>query len=102
LITFLLRLNLKPGKRDEVVEFLAWDQQVAIESEPGTLRFDFYDDPENDSALYLYESYADEAATDAHKANAPLKKFHDEIIPNCIESIDWILANAEEMGGASS
>lgn len=100
MITVLIRVNLKPGKRDEVVEFLTWDQQVANESEPGTLRFDFYDDPEAENALYLYESYTDEAAFDAHRANAPFKKFVDEIVPNCIESFDRLLGNAEELGSA--
>jgi len=37
---------------------------------------------------------------DAHKPGAPLKKWLDEIIPNCVESIDRILANAEELGSA--
>ncbi|MCH8235345.1 MAG: antibiotic biosynthesis monooxygenase [Chloroflexi bacterium] len=88
------------GKRDEVVEFLSWDQQVAFESEPGTLRFDFYDDPENENALYLYESYTDEAAFDVHKSHEPFKKFGHEIVPNCIDSFDRILTNAVELGSA--
>ncbi|MDP6822310.1 MAG: putative quinol monooxygenase [Dehalococcoidia bacterium] len=102
MITVLLRFNLKPGKRDEVVEFLRWDQQVAIESEPGTLRFDFYDDPENENALYIYESYTDLAAFEVHKSHEPFKKFAPEIEPDCVESVDHLLTNAEELGAAGS
>ena len=101
MITALFRLHLYPGKRDELVEFLRWDKQVAIESEPGTLRFDFYDDPETENAIYLYESYTDREAFDTHKANAPFKKFDAEIRPNCIESADTLLFWVDELGGVS-
>ena len=98
MITSLFRLHLYPGKRDELVGFLKWDKQVAEESEPGTLRFDFYDDPENPGDMYLYESYTDQAAFDEHKANAPFKKFIAEVRPNCIESADTLLGWVDELG----
>ena len=101
MITALFRVHVKPGKRDELVEFLRWDKQVAEESEPGTLRFDFYDDPNTPGAMYLYESYTDQAALDAHKANAPFIKFAAEVRPNCIESMDPLLFLADELGGVS-
>ncbi len=101
MITALLRLHIKSGKRDELVEFLKWDQQVALDSEPGTLRFDFYDDPENEHAMYLYESYRDNEAFEEHKANEPFQKFVSDIRPNCIELADRILFFAEEIGSTS-
>ena len=98
MITGLFRVYVKPGKRDELVEFFRWDKQVAEESEPGTLRFDFYDDPATPNAMYLYESYTDQEAFDAHKANAPFKKFAAEGRPDCIESFEPLLNWVDELG----
>lgn len=98
MITGLFRVHVKPGKRNELVEFLRWDKQVAEESEPGTLRFDFYDDPNTPEAMYLYESYTDQAAVDAHKANAPFVKFAAEVRPSWIESMDPLLNWVDELG----
>ncbi len=100
MITMLLRAHIKPGKRDELIDFLKWDQRVARDSEPGTLRFDFYDDPDGEDALYLYESYRDEEAFEQHKANEPFEKFMDQIRPECIGSIDVLLSRAVEIGTA--
>ncbi len=91
MITGLFRLHLKPGKKSELIEFLKWDGEVARDSEPGTLRFEFYNDPEDDAAIYLYESYRDEAAFEEHKAHAPFQKYVSEVRPACVESADRLL-----------
>ena len=91
MITGLFRLHLKPNKKSELIEFLKWDGEVARDTEPGTLRFEFYDDPEDDAAIYLYESYRDEAAFEEHKTHAPFQKFIAEVRPACVESADTLL-----------
>lgn len=65
----------KPGKKQELLEFLEWDAQVAGEKEPGTVSFDVYEDTENVDAIYVYESYRDAAAFAEHRANEPFQKF---------------------------
>jgi len=57
------------------MDFLEWDVQVATESEPRTVSFDVYQDPENPDGLYVYEAYVDELAFGEHRANEPFQKF---------------------------
>jgi hypothetical protein len=41
----LVKITVKPGKRDQLLEFLRHDAAVAYDAEPGTLRFDVWDVP---------------------------------------------------------
>ncbi len=75
MIAMLLRLHVKSGKREELVEFLKWDAEVAREHEPGTLRFDVYADGEHEDSLLLYEAYESQEAFEHHKQQEPFKKF---------------------------
>ena len=71
----LFRVEAKPEKFQELVDFMAWDSEVCRDEEPGTLRFEFYQDPENENALYGYEAYRDLEAFEVHKQNEPFKRF---------------------------
>jgi quinol monooxygenase YgiN len=59
----------KPGKFQELVDFMTWDAEICRDKEPGTLRFEFYQHPDNENAIYVYEAYVDEEAFQAHKKN---------------------------------
>jgi hypothetical protein len=48
----LIRLTTRPGKWDEVLDFLRWDADVARHSEPDTLRFDVWGVPGEADTLY--------------------------------------------------
>jgi quinol monooxygenase YgiN len=65
----------KPGKMQELLDFLEWDLRVARDSEPGTMSFDVYSDAEDPDGLFVYEGYVDQAAFAAHQANEPFQKF---------------------------
>lgn len=65
----------KPGRKQEFLDFLEWDVQVAREAEPGTVSFDIFQDPENPDAVYVYESYRDEPAFGEHRSHEPFQKF---------------------------
>jgi hypothetical protein len=39
----LTRIVVKPGKRIKLLEYLRWDAEVAKASEPGTWRFDVWE-----------------------------------------------------------
>src|SRR5262249_51648958 len=45
----LFRVVAKPGKYQELCDFLNWDAEVARAKEPGTLRFEFYRDGSKDA-----------------------------------------------------
>ncbi len=71
----LFRVKVKPGKRKEFIEFIKWDARVAQKSEPGTLRFDLYQDPTDKNAFYVYEAYRDKAAFKKHQQNEPFQQW---------------------------
>jgi quinol monooxygenase YgiN len=70
-----LRFVVKPGKREEFLEFLRWDAQVARDSEPGTLRFDVWETESEADVIYVYEAYKDLHAFETHTRNDPFKRF---------------------------
>lgn len=82
---YLLRVKVRPGMIDEMVEFVRWDANVARDSEPGTLRFDVWRSATEQDILYLCELYQDEAAFEFHKQQEPFKKFAATIKNKCIE-----------------
>jgi quinol monooxygenase YgiN len=59
----------KPGKRQDLLDFLKRDSKFCKEHEPGTLTFDILPDPKNDNAFYVYEAYEDCAAFVEHQGN---------------------------------
>ena len=63
----------KSGKLQELLDHAQWCVDVCKEHEPNTLRFDWYTDPENENALYVYEAYTDEAGFKEHQKNEPYK-----------------------------
>src|SRR5262249_1212328 len=81
----LFRVDAKPGKRQELVKFLKWDQKESMERERGTLRFDVFQDPKDKDRFYVYEAYEDAAAFEEHQKHKPFmrwssQKFKSEII----------------------
>ena len=71
MIAAFFKANVRPGKKEKLLEFLKWDCQVARDDEPATLRFDVFEDAENDSVVYLYEAYVDMAGFEAHNQGEP-------------------------------
>jgi len=78
IFAILFRVDANPGKRQELVKFLEWDQKESIEKERGTLRFDVFQDPENDDRFYVYEAYEDAAAFEEHQKQEPFKRWSSD------------------------
>lgn len=91
MIAVFLKAHVRPGKKAELIEFLKWDGQVARDEEPGTLRFDVYEDDQDENVVYIYEAYVDEAAFEVHKANPPFQKFANGLREECIASMEPIV-----------
>ena len=85
------RVRAKEGRKAELLAFLKWDAEVARQTEPGTLRFDVYEDPADPNAVFLYEAYESAEAFERHKANEPFKKWQAEIVPDLVEGTDRLL-----------
>jgi len=73
--TVLFRTEARPGKYQELTDFMKWDVDVCKEKEPGTLRFDVHRDPKDDNAIYVYEAYRDRGAFEEHKRNEPYQRW---------------------------
>ena len=101
MIGLIFWVKAKPGKKEEFVDFFRWDAQVAKETEPGTLRFEFYDDPDDANALYVYEAYQDEDAFAVHQSNEPFQKWKAEVMPNA-EDVKIIKGMGQCRGSMSS
>lgn len=77
----LFRVEVDPAERLTFIGFIHWDAQVAREREPGTLRFECYEDPDAVNAFYVYEAYIDVAAFEEHQRNEPFKEWESRIKP---------------------
>src|SRR5947207_11831765 len=85
IFAILFRVDANPGKRQELVTFLEWDRKESIEKERGTLRFEAFQDPENEDRFYVYEAYENAAAFRKHKKHRPYKwwsshEFQTEVV----------------------
>jgi quinol monooxygenase YgiN len=94
MLAHLIKITARPGKLDELVEFMRWDADVARAQEPGTLRFDVYAVPDEPDAIFLYEMYASDAAFATHRDGEPFKRFVDHIVPNVVDTMDFLFRSA--------
>jgi quinol monooxygenase YgiN len=87
----IVKLVARAGGKAALLDFLRWDAEVAKAQEPGTLRFDVWESPDEPEVVYLYEAYVDERAFKAHTGNAPFIRFIDEIVPNLAEQPTFVV-----------
>src|SRR5262249_4476565 len=69
----------KPGKRQELYDFLDRDSKFCKEREPRTIKFEVFQDPQNYDAFYVYEAYEDCAAFVEHQGNPPYKEWEPRL-----------------------
>ena len=80
----LFRVEVEPTKRQDFIDFIEWDARIAREREPGTLRFDLYQDPQNLNTFFVYEAYRNESAFEEHQQNEPYQRWESEIRPDMV------------------
>jgi quinol monooxygenase YgiN len=85
----LFRVQAHPHKRQELIDFLKYDGEFGRDHEPGTLRFEFYQDPNEENAFYVYEAYRNKGAFEEHKKHEPFRQW-------LRQKSEW-LANPEEV-----
>jgi len=95
LIALLVKIAVKPGKKEELLDFLVWDGEVARDSEPGTRRFEFYTEAEGSDFVWLYEAYDDAEAFDFHKSHEPYQQFTSTWRGTVIENIEIVMPLSE-------
>jgi quinol monooxygenase YgiN len=92
----LVRFVVQPGKRDELLQLLRWDAQVAKDREPGTLRLDVWEVDGEPDVVYVYEVYTDPGAFEDHTQNEPVKKFA-EIMNSLVEGWTMVIPFGESV-----
>jgi len=79
MLTIFFRVDAKPGKRKELIDFLEWNQKESVQKERGTLRFDFFQDPEMADRFYVYEAYEDRLPFEEHQKHKPYKRWRSRV-----------------------
>ena len=102
MIAAFIKVNVKPGKKEKLLDLFKWDAQVARDDEPATLRFDYFEIPDDDSVVYLYEAYVGMAGFEKHKQGEPFKAFIGGIKDECIESMEGIVPGWTTATGTSA
>ena len=85
MVATLFRVQARPGKRRDLLEFLEWDKSESLRNERGTVRFDVFQDPLLDDAFYVYEAYEDAAARTEHEQNPPFQKWISKDFKNVVK-----------------
>lgn len=63
----------------EFVDAALHNARESLAGEPGTLRFELINDPDDPNHYYLDEAYVDEAAFDIHRDGPHFARFFDAI-----------------------
>lgn len=68
MIALFVSLDVKPDQRERFLAVAEDDSTSSVRDEGGgCLRFDVYQDQENQNRFYFHEVYRDQAALDAHR-----------------------------------
>jgi len=78
----LVNIRVKPGHVDEFLEAFRINYQGTVR-EPGNVRFDVLQDPEDETRFVIYEAFTSAAAVDEHKKTEHYRR--------TVEAIDGIL-----------
>ena len=91
MIAALIKAHIRPGKKEKLLDYLKWECQVARDEEPHVLRFDVFEDANDENVIYYYEAYVDEAGFEKHKTYPPFQKWTNGLKDECIKSTEILL-----------
>lgn len=69
----LVHIHVKPDRIGDFLDAFRINYEGTVQ-EPGNLRFDVLQDPEDETRFSIFEIFADAAALDAHRETAHYKK----------------------------
>lgn len=69
MLGIVVRLRVRPGRRDPFLEVMVRNAEASLRHEPGCRRFDVTTSQEDPDVVLLYEAYDDDAAFEAHLAS---------------------------------
>ncbi len=76
-VVTLVKVRIKPEKRQQFLEAIEHDALHSESDEPGCCRFNVIQVEDDPNVYYFYEVYKDEAARQAHRATPHFKVWSD-------------------------
>jgi quinol monooxygenase YgiN len=77
ILTVVAHIRAAPGRGDALAALLAEQAAVVLGAEPGCLIYRVHRSTRDPELFLFYETYADEAAFDAHRTAAHLAAFRE-------------------------
>jgi autoinducer 2-degrading protein len=74
----IVHVHVRPERIEEFIEASRANHEASIR-EPGNLRFDVLQSPEDPTRFVLYEAYSDASAAKAHKETAHYLRWRDTV-----------------------
>jgi quinol monooxygenase YgiN len=80
-VTYFVRMIAKEGEAERVLELLLSNPRRIEDGEPGNLAFAVHRSTDNPNEFWLYETWLDEAAVEAHESGEAFARYKEELRP---------------------
>jgi len=80
-VTYFVRMIAKEGEAEHVLELLLSNPRRIEAGEPGNLAFAVHGSTEDPNEFWLYETWQDEAAVEAHESGEAFGRYKQELRP---------------------
>jgi len=80
-VSYFVRMVAKPGQAEAVQELLLTNPRRIEQGEPGNLAFGVHRSTDNPNEFWLYETWVDEAAVQAHESGDAFKQYKETLRP---------------------
>lgn len=84
MIANLIKVRIKPEKRERFLQAIEHDALHSESDEPGCLRFNVLQDTKDPNVYFFYEVYKDQAAVESHRAT-PHFEMWSEASKECLD-----------------
>jgi quinol monooxygenase YgiN len=80
-VTYFVRMTAREGEADRVLELLLSNPTRIEAGEPGNLAFAVHRSTDDPNEFWLYETWENEAAVEAHEGGEAFARYKDELRP---------------------
>jgi quinol monooxygenase YgiN len=80
-VTYFVRMVAREGEAERVLDLLLSNPRRIEAGEPGNLAFGVHRSTDNPNEFWLYETWEDDAAVEAHESGAAFERYKDELRP---------------------
>jgi quinol monooxygenase YgiN len=80
-VTYFVRVRAKTGQAERVLNLLLTNPRRIEQGEKGNLAFGVHRSTEDPREFWLYETWIDEAAVEAHENGEAFRRYKEELRP---------------------